>query len=434
MQFRQLTFDPLQNEKKWPRIYQLCRNQGDIPDLPQEVLAFVKDWEIWAILEIRDPQEIQHQIDLIKPPPANSSWMAGKYHMDLYKAYINSDGNLAKALAHVREARRIFEDLGRIPEAMSAGGSELNILMEIGAYEEAQSILKEIEPGNAMEILYANLCGIGIYDQSAEKLEWATRYLRGTAAFYLQYPTDGGHMRKLLTRLGMSERIFRDAGRQEDFHHRLDELRKKLNAAGYRTEGTWFLTDPVDLPAVPPTASLASWNSTTGGDQAEVICEKDAIAFQIDLHRPVPTVKIPRTTQQVVGDFVLQATIHSGAAVLESISELHQRQATGPKYPFGKGGGGLLVIRDQDNTLEFSAHACVPGEVLLIAHCEGNRQYLGRGLLEDTPIRLRLERKGSTFYAYAGHPEKSAGTAADRSTCPDGSGSKSDYTGKQQIA
>ena len=404
VQFRQITCDPLQNEKDWTRIYQLCQNLGDIPDFPQELLGYVKDWALEATRRTRDPQETQRQIDLIPPPPANS-WMAGRHHMALCLDYDYSNGNVAKLLEHAREARRIFEELGRIPAAIGACGRELDILIDIGAFQEAQSVLQKIEPGSVMEILYSCLCSPRIYDQSAEELEWATRYLRGIAAFFLRYPTDGGHMRKLLASLGMAERIFRDAGRQEDFHRRLDELRKKLGTAGYRTEGIWFLADPVDLPAVPPAASLESWNSTTGDGQAEVVCERNAITFQVDPHRPVTSVKIPRATKQVVGDFTLQATIHPGAAVLESNSELRRLQSTDQQYPLAKGGGGLLVIRDQDNTLEFSVHASAPSEVLLRAHCEGNRQYLGRGLLEDTPIHLRLERKGSTFYAYAGNPE-----------------------------
>ena len=182
---------------------------------------------------------------------------------------------------------------GFVPGIISACGHEVGQWMDIGEYERARSVVEEAlqdaGPGNPLGLLYGDLCRTWFCHRSSEGLQWARKYLDGVAAFFIEFPTDGGHLRTLVRGLGSAERIFREAGREEEFRQRIEDLIDQLSAAGYRTAGTtWLLGDPVDLPGL---------------------------------------------AQPIAGDFTLQATIHAGSEVQESVAECRRAKAAGGVPP-----------------------------------------------------------------------------------------------------
>ena len=115
---------------------------------------------------------------------------------------------------------------------------------------------------------------------------------------------------------------------------------------------------------------------------------------------------VPRLTRRIRGDFALEATIHPGSQVLAGILECRRQKALGQTAILAPGSGGLMAIRDTQNALRLCAHHCGPSDVLFEVYRDGEFFTPDRGLLEDVqPIRLRLERRGTTFRAYAGNVE-----------------------------
>ena len=249
--------------------------------------------------------------------------------------------------------RRIYEILGNTLHWAFSYYDEVSALLESNACEEARACIQKALQYPELEgfegIFYENLCRTWIHDRAAEGLDWAAGALEGTEAFYVRYPTDGGHLRKLLRTLGTIERIFREFGRQEEFRRRVDRLRDALRAAGYRTDVIWYLDKPIALPEVESAGSPESWNWTREDEQSEMTWQDGALIFRI-FPDQISGLVIPRFTRQITGDFSLQVTIHSGARLLDDVLQYRRRTGAGQTVSAVSVGGGLCVFRDSKNT------------------------------------------------------------------------------------
>ena len=230
--------------------------------------------------------------------------------------------------------------------------------------------------------------------------------IRGLEAFYQQFPTDGGHLGGLFYDLGTVEQIFRDQDQYDEFHQRIDHLREILYKAGYQTEAIWYLGGRIDLPEITPIDQLEDWTRTPGHDLAHIHNQQNTLLFYTHPTQSFGDLTISRVHRQVTGDFILQATIHASSQVLESLLRCRDQKTQGQITPLASGGGGLYVFHDKFNYLHLGVHRYEPGQILFEQIDGRNAKHLGRGLLNDGPIRLRLERRGTTLFAYANNEDR----------------------------
>lgn len=386
------------------RLYQLGGRLRPMPDLPQIITTDAHGLLIDMAVRLGKTQDLQgflvEKVGELSP----ESYALARYHGALARGAAR-EHRWEEYFCHLREARRLYQALGNEVEFQVSCENELHTLLaELGMYPQVREFLRELDPQGMLALLYRFNCATWIADRPAAGLDWARRYLDGVEVFFLEYPTDGGHLRTLFCGLGEAERIFRDLGRSEEFAQRLAALRASLGAAGYHTEGVWSLNEPVELPELAAGGPSREWAWRPGVEgQAELLDEGDTLVLRrLNSTGDYPS-DAPRLSRRVAGDFALQATLHSGNEVVESILGCCQERQAGSRAALGRTGGGLFVGGpDRHHYLRLSMHIHTPGEVVFEARMGGPYRFLGRGLLPDSPIRLRLEKQGPTFAAYAG--------------------------------
>jgi transcriptional regulator with AAA-type ATPase domain len=397
---RRATAAPWLEEEDLPRISQLRRQTRPIEDLPREFFKLLESNSIDDIAVEQGQGGIKCHHEHLETIPADSL-MAADHHEHLAAIHKKISGDFGQSLEHIRAARKIYQTLGRTFLWQVTYWNELSILVDSGALQEARAMLRDVEPNSLEEKQFLFLCRTWIHDRPPEGLEWASRAMRGMATFYLQYPTDGGHLGTCHWELGIFERIFREMGEQEAFRQQITDFKEKLTAAGYKTEGIWFLKDRIDLAKIPSAGDLQEWDWQMGQEENGLVFRQNELIFQAAASlRQVPR-KTPQIMRKVSGDFILEGTFHAGADVLESILDCRKYKAAGGTAPLASGCGGLRVGRGRFNQLTLHVHSHHPGQVLFDINQEGDRKTLARGLLEDTPVRLRIEKRGSQFRAYA---------------------------------
>ena len=309
------------------------------------------------------------------------------------------------------QAFDIHTALERDTYALGSFSAQIQMLLSTGRYAQARSLLQEklqeVEPESQFEMLYVDLCSTWFYDRNPEGLEWARKALRGLEAFFVAHPTADGHMRELFIQLGFIERIFcaLDAAGDE-LRSRIGQLKERLRAAGYRVDGRVWLPEPVELDELPRVDRLEGWSWVDERNQGAVEWESGQLRLCL-YQRGQKGYDPLRLACRLAGDFTLQATIHAGSQVEERIRQIQQTRLVGQTVPHLWGVGGLQIRRDPYNLLWLNACDNVPGQVRFRASLEGQREDWGHGLFGEGPLRLRLERRGTTFYAYAGHPGES---------------------------
>lgn len=105
------------------------------------------------------------------------------------------------------------------------------------------------------------------------------------------------------------------------------------------------------------------------------------------------------------GEFTLQATLDGAEHMVSDLVHCRRQAQTREISDQATGEGGLLILRDKHNALRLFAHIQEPGEVLCEIRQEEQRWILGHGLLEEGPLHLRIERKGTRIHVYAGNEE-----------------------------
>jgi len=386
-----------------PSIRELAGEIRPISHLPHEWFGSVIPHLLRSTDTMDDVREFERQVERIKTlwPEAVHHY---SFHVDLATAYRDRWHDREAARRHLRQARQLNEGRGSIAALTENFAHEVRVELEIGAYENVRALagdfLLDVEQPDPRWRVYLHLCQTWPYDHTPEGLTWAERYLEGIAAFFLEFPTDEGHLRSLLTELGIVERIFRELGREGDFRERIDDLRERLQAAGYQTDAFWYVTDPVDRPELESADSLEEWQFVEQG--GTILKDEEALVLRAPALSGPVTAR-PRVSRTVFGDFTLQATVHPGSRVREDMAASRRQLAAGQRFPLAFGSSGLCAIRDPHHVVAVSAHDAEPDEALFHVHIEGQRPNGGRGLLKHGPIRLRLERRGTAFHAYAGN-------------------------------
>jgi transcriptional regulator with AAA-type ATPase domain len=402
VRFLRATFSTATTEPDRPQIRALIQQLEPIPDLPYEWIEAAVHWLLQIALEARDPGILERQVKRVEelwPEAANRP----RCQLILAGAYRNSGFDRKLTQRHFRRARDLCTREGFIPGLLSAFSGELEIDLEVDTYEKVRAkiadFFRDQERPKPLYMLYHLMWPTWSCDRSPDGLEWATRYLEGVTAFYLEYPTDGGHLRSLPRSIGWVEYIFRELGWEEEFRCRADRLRDRLQEAGYQTDNiTWYLSDPVDLPDIPLAEELGEWKSEGIGRTLW----KTETPLPIRTSSPRDTVpEQPRLSRFTSGDFVLQVTLRDNSQLPEEAEDARDQQATVPPVA----DSGLCAARDQHNRLQLSISPTEQGEVLLLIFREGQIHNLGRGLLHPGPLRLRLERTGSTIFAYTANEE-----------------------------
>jgi transcriptional regulator with AAA-type ATPase domain len=403
VEFRRITCRPGDiplNRQDWLRIRELGRQAKPIPDLHPYFFILLQGTYRAALAKLNDFQGVKRELQAQTP---TSHLEKFHYHQNFSNFWANM-GRFEEARHHLQKARAISKRW-HLPTHGGAYGGEAYLFFNIGAYEELCSVFTEMEVEEILEDrTLLILCRIWPYDRFPHALEWTRRYLRGVEAFFTQIPTDGGHLRALLCELGMAERIFRDLDKKEEFQKIVDQMQNRLFQAGYHTEGIWYRDNPVDLPEISPVLP-EEWRYENG-ETLSGICRKDG-SIQLRTSPDASTWLHSQIRHKITGDFAFQATIHPSVEVEAGIPHCRQLKKEGRTASLNPGGGGLFIGQGKISWLELCAHKYCPEEVVCSLFREGVRQDLGRALLSDRPIRLRLERRGATISAYTGEEDGS---------------------------
>ncbi|MEW6753566.1 MAG: sigma 54-interacting transcriptional regulator [Candidatus Latescibacterota bacterium] len=387
------------------RTYALGQHLKRHPMVPERIVAEAMGAFALAALEVGQPEALSRVAERLGPFPPNS-YLAARLH-DVRAVLRLAQGDVAGGTRHLRVARRIYQAIGNDVEVYYNCDRELDsTVTERGDYEQARRRVGQLVSSRSTAMLYRHCCKTWIVDRPASGLVWAQRYVDGVEAFYTEYATDGGHLRGLLADLGAVERILRALGGPREFEQRISRLQASLRAAGYRTDVAWHLGESADLPACTAAPPTSHWVWSPGGQgRADWGTDAETIVVRVPNSRGADPMDLPRLAWKVRGSFALEATLHPGSEVTQTLRQCFGRPAGLLPLPAGAGAGGLFVRGGSPWQYAcLSVHREGPGEVHLLARRDGPSEHLGRGLLHDGAARLRLERRGATLSAYAADP------------------------------
>ena len=405
VQFLQAKINPLPSFSSQRTLYRLGHQLLQQHTLPVPLLNHIRLAHLQLAGEFRDLKAIQNHALALKQIPLQS-WTAACHHFSLGGAYHNI-GYLSDAKFHMEQAARIFNHLGRSDEAYAAYDNWAGDAIYMGEWAQARSLLQEIFP-RAMEGqplgIFQCMCKTWIYDHHPDGPQWARQQLEALSTHLLGKSLEERpwNIDVPLQELGSAERIFRDIGQKEEFKTLLETFVERLQKAGYKNKAIWCFHNSIERPEVMPVDDVKKWRWTAGSKEGGFSIEKGKVILSTAPHMGFIYLTIPRLMKTVLGDFTLQATVHSGIEVLENVVYCRQQAGTGHTAEKAMGGGGLLVLKDPLNNLRLFAHVREPSEVFFEVRENGQRRTLGRGLLKDnSPVCLRLEKKGTSLWAYA---------------------------------
>ena len=384
----------------------LGRRLTFLPDLPQRLLE-----PYWGFFTRRviahieaskadSPMDMSAAIDADSPRDPRG---AALYHQSMAMV-LASEARWEAYFARLAVARRQFEAVGDELAVTACLKSELDVLSaQLGDYMQVRRRLRETAPQGILAPVYRYGCATWLRAPDAEALDWARRCLQGVEDFYVEYPTDGGHLRALFQELGSVERVFRDLGHSAEFRQRLDELRARIRSVGYHTEGVWHFGAPSALQEPLATGTMLTAGRVSGGsdEAAEWTVETGSMVWR-QPNREGPHPNRHWLAEPLAGDFVLQVTLASEEEMIDNLQACLPPANHNAATTCALGGGGLIACRDAEHYLRLSAHRTTPGEVVFEARAGGPLHHLGRGLVAGGPVRLRLERQQNRFAAYAG--------------------------------
>lgn len=275
---------------------------------------------------------------------------------------------------------------------------------------------------------YFYLCKTWLYDQDPEGLDWARALVEEVGANIFdgihkgtphdQQSPPGYPVGKLAHRLGVAERIYRAAGVHHEFRDQVLAWQARLVERFSHLEMQWLFTEPLQREEIEPVRKFGkAWTFDPGSVRGRIHQRKG-----IWIQAPTPLGGVdkyttPRYSRLVAGDFVLQVTTHGGEEVIADLCTPGRLGAKQRRRRQGLGAGGLHVLVDGVMTFRMVVHIQSPGEVLCEIYHQGVPRTLGRGVLEDGPVRLRLERKNDMLFAYASN-DPGPWFLAGRSTFP----------------
>lgn len=384
------------------RAYDLARRAAQYDDLPQELADFTQRAISWMSGVLLDEEEIERQSKLLDRFPAHS-WSRVQHLSHLIQTY-RGCGRIADIIPCAREARTIAQRLGQRTVATAMLCESGFSMLQMGRIEEARNFWLEALSENPSLLeanaIYRLLCQSWLYEPSPQGLEWARKSLR--TAEKILAPGENFY-RTWLHELGPAESVFALQGKADEFYMYMDKMAARISPYRYGSVCP-YLKPRSDAPGSPPVDIVFprdNWHYTPGHERAEILEQDSTIAFRALPIQGFSHMDMPRALSRIEGDFALQATINSGEQVRSDTFTAWQQIAQGRKNALAAGAGGLLVCRDAHNALRLFAHTCSPGEVLLEARIGAHRETYGRGFVGYGPLRLRLEKIGTLFSAYA---------------------------------
>ena len=386
-----------------PRAYQLADQVSQTQGAPGEVL--LRSHRLLMVLAglRRSAESIQRHALAIEPSTPDS-WAMGRHLCSVANAY-GEAGQPRRAREHMLRAARLFEKLDRQVEVTECLVGAGKYALDMGDYESARQYLRQglrqHSPKFHPWFAYTVRCRTWWFDQSPEGVAWAADYVEDCDRTWSADSRRDANRDMKLHRFGLAERIYREHGRERDFQQRLERMRTRLENAGFQTTGIWYFGDPVEPPSLPPAADLSSWQLILG-DSGNACTRKNGLVFSCLPMRGFLQLDMPQLLHPVAGDFALQATLPGADQLLPELVRCRREAGTGHLAQNALGGGGLLLLKDPGNALRLFAHLQAPGEIICTLRHNGVDRTLGRGLLPDAPIHLRLERSGTTLRAYAG--------------------------------
>ena len=354
----------------------------------------------------RDSHSIQHYENTGLPADP-TSWHRARNAQALANAYYIA-GVFKRASRWAEQALTLYKTLGRQQEVYACWRLSAHIALTTGNYLQARE-QQQLALANAedhplsLHQIRVDLCNTWLHDRHPNGLHWAREQLVSWRDYILGLSSDDYTLSKRLHVLGASEYILRAYNSESEFRRFLDECRPTFQRHGLKAGGIWHFADEEQLPELKDaTLGLDVWSFTPGNDQAQMRLDDDGIALSTPRLTGFYQMDMPQLMRRVTGDFSLQATLPSGANMLSELLRCRQQAGTGEIAECATGGGGLMMQRNRRDGLRLFAHIRQPGEVLCTIRRSERDLLLGRGLLGEGPVRLRLERRSTTVRAYAG--------------------------------
>ena len=400
IELRLMTFAPHRtpSAEDRQRAYILARRATQRGDLPRDLAIRAHQATSWMTGVLLDEREIERQTLLLETLPTNS-WSRIQHLSNLIQTY-RGCGRIAEAAGYAREALTIADRLGQQPIASGLYGELGLLLLNMGRFDEAKEIClkgldRPISTADAF-FLYQLLCMSWPSDCDSRGLEWARGLLESTRHSFAHGTRPA---RMWLHQFGGAERIFSAEGRCEEFRNLMDAIATQASAD--QSQILHYPSTASSILSLTTHQDKLTWHYTKGNDRAEAFEKEKTWTFRALPIQGFSHMDMPRTLSNIEGDFVLQATIHGGQQVQTDTLAAWQQVGRGEKCALAAGGGGLLVCRDQRNALRLFAHTCNPGDVVFEVRQNSESLTSGRGFMGMGPLRLRLEKVGTRFSAYA---------------------------------
>lgn len=332
---------------------------------------------------------------------SSSPWLIAQRWGILAAGYLTA-GKIDHALSCANKALSLYKELQH-------EGQQASMLLLLGksylladAYKKARAALQEALALHHHSFdMHKSLCNTWIYNRHPQGMQWATVALDQWMKLMPKRTVDERALSKSLHVLGIVERIFRESGEQDRFQRRLDELRQRFQKHGYRAEGVWYFTDCCSRAAIETQADTETWNWHPGTEQASLARENGTLVLHTPTYRGFKQMDMPMLTCPVSGDFAFEVTFASTQAVMAGMFTCREMASKGELADLVPGGGGILILRNERDALRLFAHIREPGEVICAVRQSEDGLLLGRGLLEDGPVHLRIEREDNVVRTYA---------------------------------
>ncbi len=336
-------------------------------------------------------------------------WQTAHHYSNVSQACLGA-GRPERALHYAQQARELFTELQQGLLAQQAFDRELVCYLFTHQFGSFRTKVAHLFNNNHFDGgLYAHtyemLCKTWWHDQTDEGPHWAASSI--DLMHYYVPQTASANQRTIpneaLHHLGAAERVLRRAGQKERAQQAISEHRGRLAEVGYDVDIVWYFAEKATRPPMAIGCDLADWQPTLGHARSEVLQVRKSLCFHALPLQGFVLLNMPRLTRRVSGDFTIECTVQSGSEVQNGIYESWRLKGEGKTNPMAVGAGGIVVIFNLREKLRLAAHVCEPSEVFMELRSGDQRWTPGRGLLDDDerPVRLRLERRGALFSAYA---------------------------------
>lgn len=409
LEIRQIDFHGVYSYDQIESFVDKSQRARDAKELPPELRQIANNLFLWTSIRTSDDpvKTLALHEEFLERLPENS-WEKAQYYVDLAHASTNA-GLPKRALEHVIHAQELLANFHQPALVETSLAYELTGYLHTHQFVQLRTLAERIVLNhNFTKHLYAwlheSLCKTWPSDHSTDGPEWAEHAIRSMYHYAPESTTTDKRTipNDALHHLGAPERVLRRSGQSMRFIEEISRHRMRLNEMGYDTDIIWYFDERVTRPTIAVGCDIDSWEATPNHARSEVLTQDDLLRFRALPLQGFPPLNMPRLTRRITGDFTIECTIQSGLAVQESIYESWRLKGEGKTNPMAVGAGGIVVIFNLREKLRLAAHVCEPSEVFMELRSGDQRWTPGRGLLDDErPVRLRLERRGAHFSAYA---------------------------------